>query len=113
MKLPHFQNAFIDIQKLRDYSLNQNHSRGKHKARLFAAILDLQSADADILEEIIRNAINQEEAILGMQDQYGQRYTVDFEITRNQNTAPVRTTWIIRLDEDFPRLTSCFIVRKR
>lgn len=113
MRLPNFPNAFIDIQKLRDYSLNPNHDRGKHKARLFAAILDLQSADTEFLESLIRKAIAEQQAILGMNDQYGQRYTVDFFITRNQNTAPIRTTWIIRPDEDFPRLTSCYILRRR
>jgi hypothetical protein len=37
-----------------------------------------------------------------MVDQYGQRYIVDFPLTRNQNTATVRTTWIIHPDETFP-----------
>ncbi|WP_366516959.1 DUF6883 domain-containing protein [Microcoleus sp. PH2017_38_RDM_U_B] len=34
MKLPNVETAFIDIQKLRDYSLNIEHDRGQHKARL-------------------------------------------------------------------------------
>ncbi|WP_347277307.1 DUF6883 domain-containing protein [Leptolyngbya sp. FACHB-671] len=41
MKLPNAESAFIDLNKLRSYSLNLQHDRGKHKARLFAAILGL------------------------------------------------------------------------
>jgi hypothetical protein len=44
MKLPNAEAAFIDIRKLRDYSLNPDHDRGKHKARLFLAILGLDVA---------------------------------------------------------------------
>jgi hypothetical protein len=41
MKLPNAKLASIDLNKLRSYSLNPQHDRGKHKARLFAAILKL------------------------------------------------------------------------
>ncbi len=39
MKLPNAEKAFVDIEKLRGYCLNQFHERGKHKARLFSSIL--------------------------------------------------------------------------
>ena len=111
MRLPNFNSAFIDRNKLWNYSLNSQHDRGKHKARLFAAILGLGSNDAEILQALILEAIPEYEATSGSSDEYGQRYTIDFPITRNQNTATVRTTWIIRPTEDFPRLTSCYILR--
>ncbi len=111
MKLPNFELAFIDRNKLRNYSLNSQHDRGKHKARLFAAILDLGSNDAEIMEVLIQDAIQNYEAIPSLLNEYGQRYIVDFPITRNQNTANIRTTWIVRPTEDFPRLVSCYIVR--
>ena len=111
MKLPNADAAFIDLSKLRTYSLNPNHDRGKHKARLFAAILGLTSQDAELLKALILEAIQQHEAIPGQMDEYGQRFTVNFSLTRNQNTANVRTTWIIRTVETFPRLVSCYIVR--
>ncbi|MBW4616198.1 MAG: hypothetical protein KME21_23570 [Desmonostoc vinosum HA7617-LM4] len=111
MKLPNFELAFIDCNKLRNYSLNAQHNRGKHKARLFAAILDLDSNDAEILQMLIEDAIQNYEAIPSLLDEYGQRYIVDFPITRNQNTANIRTTWIVRPTEDFPRFVSCYILR--
>jgi hypothetical protein len=39
VKLPNAENAFVDIEKIRNYCLNQTHERRKHKARLFASIL--------------------------------------------------------------------------
>jgi hypothetical protein len=111
MPLPNATSAFIDLIKLRDYSLNPEHSRGKHKARLFTAILGLTSQDAELLKSKILEAIQTEPATLGDTDEYGQRYGVDFAMTRHQNTATVRTTWIIRSSETFPRLVSCYIVR--
>jgi hypothetical protein len=111
MKLPNADAAYIDFEKLRDYSLTPNHSRGKHKARLFAAILRLTSDDTALLKAAILQAIQQYDVVLGVADGYGQRYIVNFPMTRNQNTATVRTAWIIRPTESFPRLVSCYIVR--
>lgn len=111
MKLPNFELAFIDRNKLQNYSLNSQHDRGKHKARLFATILDLGRDDAEILQLLIQDAIQNYEAIPSLLDEYGQRHIVDFPITRNQNTANIRTTWIVHPTEDFPRLVSCYILR--
>ncbi len=111
MKLPNVETAFIDVQKLRDYSLNIEHDRGQHKARLFVAILGLSAKDAEELQIILLEAIQVYDAISTSQDEYGQRYVVDFPLTRNENTATIRSTWIVRPTETFPRLTSCYIRR--
>jgi hypothetical protein len=111
MKLPNAKSAVIDLNKLRNYSLNLQHGRGKHKARLFAAILGLTSNDAEILQALILEAIQIYDGVLTTADEHGQRYAIDFPITRNQNTATVRTVWITRSTENFPRLVSCYILR--
>lgn len=51
MKLPNADNAFVDIAKLRDYSLDVAHKEGKHKARVFASVLGLTRNDANWLRE--------------------------------------------------------------
>jgi hypothetical protein len=38
VNLPHAELAVVDIAKLRDYCLNADHLRGRHKARVFAAV---------------------------------------------------------------------------
>ena len=53
MKLPNADRAVIEIEKLRDYSLNPNHPKGKHKARVFLAALGLKADDAEALREKI------------------------------------------------------------
>ncbi|MBW4464490.1 MAG: hypothetical protein KME07_03495 [Pegethrix bostrychoides GSE-TBD4-15B] len=111
MKLPNAKLAFIDLNKLQNYSLNPQHDRGKHKARLFLAILGLSASDAKTLATLILEAIQLHDVISSTQDGYGQRYLVDFPVSRNQQTALLRTTWIIRPTETFPRLTSCYILR--
>ncbi|MGG6296679.1 DUF6883 domain-containing protein [Leptolyngbya sp. AN02str] len=111
MKLPNVDAAVIDLDKLRNYSLNPQHPRGKHKARLFAAILGLSAEDAELLQSYIRQAIQTHRAIPTLHDEYGQRFIVDFPLTHNTATATVRTAWNIRPTEPFPRLVSCYIVR--
>jgi hypothetical protein len=112
MKLPNFQHAVIDPRKLRDYCLNLENPRGKHKAKLFKAILGITGDNVEELVEILWQAISQTEAVLGELDGYGQRYVVDFLLTRQGNTALIRSAWIIRVNEDVPRLISCYILKK-
>jgi hypothetical protein len=45
MKLPNGANAIVELVKLHDYAPSQSHPRGRHKARVFLAALDLTGAD--------------------------------------------------------------------
>jgi hypothetical protein len=110
MKLPGGEHAIVDIAKLRDYCLNQTHPRGRHKARLFTAVLGLAQADAEFLRQELLLAARDVEAIVSDSDEYGQRYVVDFELARNDRRAAVRSAWIIRRGEQSPRLTSCYVL---
>jgi hypothetical protein len=110
MKLPNPEQAVVDIAKLRDYCLNVEHPRGRRKARVFAAALGLTAADADMLRNALLVAARSEEATPTEQDSYGQRYVVDFSMIGPAGGATVRSSWIIRRDEDFPRLTSCYVL---
>ncbi len=114
MKLPNADRAVIDIEKLRDYSLNPNHPEGKHKARVFLAALGFTADDAERLRKILLEAITTIEATAQQPTPYGQRFVVDFQVTEFDkfvvSFATIRSAWIIRNDEDFPRLTSCFIL---
>jgi hypothetical protein len=116
MKLPNAENAVIDIAKLRDYSLNPNHPEGKHKARAFLEKLGIGRDDAELLSKLILEAILTAEAREQNRTPYGRRFVVDFEVERGVGIilykAAVRTAWIIRNDEDFPRLTTCFNPRR-
>jgi hypothetical protein len=112
-KLPNADRAFVDIAKLRDYSLNPAHEKGKHKARVFRSALGFTDADAERLRQMVIDAVLNSEAVAGAPTPYGERFTVDFEVTGLNGTVTIRSAWIVRNDEDFPRLTSCYIVRPK
>jgi hypothetical protein len=65
--------AFLDVAKLRDYSLNTKHEEGKHKARVFAAALGLRSGDAEWLRAKLLDVANSKDYRLGRKTDYGQR----------------------------------------
>lgn len=108
MRVPNADRAWIDMNKLRGYALNPTHRVGGHKARLFALLLGITSRDAEALRDILLQIIHTEEAMLGELDEYGQRYVIDFVLTWQQQQALVRSAWMIRPDEDFPRLVTCY-----
>ena len=110
MKLPVGDDAIVDIAKLRDYCLDPQHPRGRHKARVFAATLGLAQTDAEYLREGLLRAAREADALVGQSDEYGDRYIVDFELNRGTRRAVVRSAWIVLRDERAPRLTSCFVL---
>jgi hypothetical protein len=99
----------VDIAKLRDYCLNPWHEDGKHKARVFASALRLRQEDAPWLRQRILDAVASEEATLAGENSFGSLYVLDFRVTTPFGSAVVRSGWIVRFSEDFPRLTTCYV----
>ena len=110
MKLPNGEGAVVDIIKLREYCLSLDHPRGRHKARVFAAALGLTADHAEQLRDALLEAASINEARTTDQDAYGQRYVIDFIMEGPGGEAQVRSSWIVRTEEDFPRLTSCYVL---
>ena len=110
MKLPNAERAFVDIAKLRDYSLNAEHKEGKHKARVFAAALGLAVNDAEWLREKLLEVAHTEECRLGRKTELGQRYLIDFELSHDGKSARLRSVWMVRTQEDHPRLLTCYVL---
>ena len=109
--LTNHKNAKIDISKLRDYCLNENHSFGKLKARVFYSALSLKSIDADYLKMEISKGLNVFNAVESRGTRYGKTYYVDMIISNFDKTkqAEVRTAWIILNGEEHPNLISCYV----
>jgi hypothetical protein len=110
MELPNGERAIVPIEKLRDYCLNPTHRVGSHKAHVFEAVLGLIAADAEVLQQRLLVAARTGDAVVGMRNAYGERYIVDFEITTAVGMAVMRSTWSVLVGEDFPRLTSCYVL---
>lgn len=112
MKLPNGSSAVVDVEKLRDYCLSAQHPEGRHKARVFLSALGMTSADADRLREILLSAATVNNAVsMSDTDQYGSRYVLDITVVWGSREALIRSAWIIKAGEEFPRLASCYVLR--
>jgi hypothetical protein len=89
--------------------LNPDHPRGKHKARVFAAVLGFTVEHAEQLRDALLTAAVTAEAQPAGSDRFGDRYVVEFDITGPKGSGRLRSTWIVPRGEPGPRLTSCFL----
>lgn len=112
MKLPNGACAVVDIEKLRDYCLSSQHPEGRHKARVFLSALGMVSSDAAGLREVLLSAavVNNDVSMMNA-DKYGCRYSMDVVVRWDSREALVRSAWIIKTGEEFPRLVSCYVLR--
>jgi hypothetical protein len=113
MLLPNGKLAVVDIRKLRDYCLNPDNPRGSAKARVFVSALGITAKDADKLRARLLEIAASEDATVGELDLYGQRYTIDFEMETKTGRAELRSGWIILRSEMTPRLTTCYVKKRR
>jgi hypothetical protein len=111
MRLPNADHAVVDLGKLRGYCLNPAHPRGRHKARVFASALAITAREAAWLRTAFLRGVRTIDAVPDSTDIHGQRYHVDIPITGPTHRVMVRTTWIVRTGEAFPRLTSCYVLQ--
>jgi hypothetical protein len=110
VKMPNAERAVVEVEKLRAYCLSSQHPRGRHKARLFAAALGLTAEHAEEVRIALLEAARTHDATAAERDSYGQRYVLDFTMSGPAGQARVRSSWIVRRAEDFPRLTSCYVL---
>lgn len=110
MKLPNGQRCDLGA-KLDDYSLNPLHREGRHKARVFESVLGLTQANAEVLRAAIQSAAASSDAAEARGDNgFGEVFNLRFAMTTGQGSATVLTGWIVLHNEDFPRLTTCYII---
>jgi len=109
MTLPYSGQAIVDLVKLRSYCLSLEHPRGKHKARVFESSLGMTHEHAEELRTLILNGVRLGKCQAGISDIYGARYFVDFKLHFQGKVAEIRTAWIVKNSEYFPRLTTCYL----
>jgi len=110
MKLQNPEKTIIDEHKLTGYSLNYDHSDGQHKARVFKSALNLDINDVQFLKNALLEAVKIYDAIFDKSNQFGHKYVIDFPLNHQNKTAIIHSVWIIRNDENFPRLVTCYIL---
>jgi hypothetical protein len=110
MKLPNGEHCDLGT-KLEDYSLNPLHREGRHKARVFNSVLGITQANAEVLREAIRSAAALSDQAEARGDNgFGDVFNLRFAMTSSGVSATIMTAWIILRNEDFPRLTTCYII---
>ena len=107
MKLPNGDRADLG-DKLERYSLNPEHPRGKHKALLFEKRLGITLANKVELKQALKQAAIEAEAELYKHDQFGTHYDITFTLRNDVGSSLILSCWIVRTDEDFPRLTNTY-----
>lgn len=110
MKLPNGDRADLG-DKIEAYSLNPLHREGRHKARVFASALGITLENQEVLREAVLWAADESDRAETRGDNgFGEVFVLRFPLTTEVGTATVLTAWIVREDEDFPRLVTCYIV---
>jgi hypothetical protein len=108
--LPNAENAIIELVKLSDYCLNTDHPRGRHKARVFREVFGLSVHDAEWLRQKLLEGIQNQPAEKLEVNTYGSLWRVDLPLARQNTSVVVRTGWIIKTGEHFPRLITCWVL---
>lgn len=102
----------IDSRKLTEYALNVDNPVGSDKAVIFQRRLGFSQENYELLLTQISAKTLDAEAVLGLKDKHGQRYTVDLEIVGAQGQQGiVRTGWIVEPGSNGARLVTLFVRR--
>jgi hypothetical protein len=110
VKLPNGSRADLG-RKLEDYVLSPQHREGRHKARVFESVLGVSLTNRDVLREAILRAAATSGDVEGHGDNgHGMVYSLHFPMRTTKGVATIATAWIVRRGEDFPRLTTCYIL---
>ncbi len=103
----------IPPRKLTDYALNLENPVGRDKAFMFQRHLGFTQDNYELLMAQISEQALDNEAVLGRNDEHGQRYTVDLEIIGTEGQREiVRTGWIVEPESDMARLVTLYVRRR-
>lgn len=108
MSLPNADRALVDPAKIRDYLLAAAHPVGRFKARFFVSLGYAEEQWERLRDDILAlgrsGDVSSETA-----SAYGRKFEVDgILIGPSGRSATVRSVWIIRAEEDIPRLITVF-----
>lgn len=108
--IPNGSEAVVEFRKLTEYCLNPDHMNGRHKARVFRSVLGIDKGHAGLLLDALMNAARSSRATEVQGDSHGRRFVIDFRMEGPKGAATVRSAWIIRTGELFPRFVTCFVL---
>ena len=96
MKLPNGHLAELG-DKLDEYVLNEDHPRGRHKARVFKSVLGITIGNSYLLQQSILDAVaSSDEAVETGDHGFGMTYRLIFRMEGNGRSARVRLDLILK-----------------
>jgi hypothetical protein len=107
MRLPNPDRALVPRAKIEGYLLSPARLVGRHKEVFFRS-LGYTQGEWRVLERDIQGFASRD-ALPTKATRYGQKYEVRGALTGpNGRAASIVTAWIVRGDEDFPRLLTAY-----
>ena len=108
MRLPNFDKAVIDPEKLRDYLLSPSHPVGRFKAAFFAALgysqENWQQFEVDLRRQHLPKSV-----VRGRETSYGKKYEIHGRIEGPAGRAEeIVSVWIVLADEEIPRFVTAY-----
>jgi len=99
----------IPTDKLVGYALSPDHSRGRHKARVFASALGIHDSDWRYLHDQLLTGVVDAPVRGTRITPFGVLYEVVVLVHGlNGATCPVATVWLVGRDRP-PRLVTCWV----
>ena len=108
MLLPNPERAIVDPAKVRDYLLSHEHPDGRAKAAAFERYGYRRSSWEVLQRDLSALALSADAISLG-RSTHGQKYLLSARIMGPFGRALfLRTVWIVRWGEDFPRFVTAY-----
>jgi hypothetical protein len=107
-RIPNYERAVIEPQKLKDYILSASHPIGRFKEALFRQMGYMQES-WELLAEDVRKQHLSQDAVLVEKTKYGSKYVITGNIRGpNGKIVRLKSLWIILEGEDFPRFITIY-----
>lgn len=106
--------AVVDDRKFRDYALNMESEKGRHKAINMKKVLGYTADDFEELKQQVIANVSRYQAEHHSTNQFGESFTVFMPVVGKQGQkSVVKTGWFFRKGEELPRLSNIFVADSR
>lgn len=106
MYLPNAENAFVATEKILEYLLDEENSKGKS---VFFNRYGYFKDNFEILIYDLKSIASHGKVTKSEETKFGVKFVVDMEIiTANNRTATISSVWMIDNDSNFPRLITAY-----
>jgi hypothetical protein len=112
LELPDFSKLDVDPRKITAYIMNPDHPRGRDKYRVINSRTGLDTHDAILIEEQIRQGVRNGTPVLGDADEFGKRWAIDLPLSGPGGSITVRTAWIVDAGSSRPRLVTISFLKQ-